>query len=91
MRISYDPGKRQKTLDERGLDFEDASVVFAGLTFEVEDTRRDYGEKRIICFGHLAGRLVVIGYTPRGAIRHIFSMRKANEREQARISPYLEV
>ena len=91
MRISYDPGKRQKTLDERGLDFEDASVVFAGLTFEVEDTRRDYGEKRIICFGHLAGRLVVIGYTPRGAVRHIFSMRKANEREQARISPYLEV
>ena len=35
--------------------------------------------------------LVVIGYTPRGAIRHIFSMRKANDREQARISPYLEV
>ena len=91
MRISYDPAKRQKTLDERGLDFEDAPAVFAGLTFEVEDTRRDYGETRMICFGHLAGRLVVIGYTPRGAVRHIFSMRKANEREQARIGPYLEV
>ena len=91
MRISYDPAKRQKTLDERGLDFEDASLVFAGLTFEVEDTRRDYGETRIICYGHLAGRLVVIGYTPRGAVRHVFSMRKANEREQARIGPCLEV
>ena len=91
MRISYDPAKRQKTLDERGLDFEDAPAVFAGLTFDVEDTRRDYGETRMICFGHLAGRLVVIGYTPRGAVRHIFSMRKANEREQARIGPYLEV
>ena len=91
MRISYDPAKRQKTLDERGLDFEDAPLVFAGLTFEVEDTRRDYGETRIICYGHLAGRLVVIGYTPRGAVRHVFSMRKANEREQARIGPYLEV
>ena len=90
MRISYDPAKRQKTLDERGLDFEDAPAVFAGLTFEVEDTRRDYGETRMICFGHLAGRLVV-GYTPRGAVRHVFSMRKANEREQARIGPYLEV
>ncbi len=91
MRISYDPAKRKKTLDERGLDFEDAPVVFAGLTFEVEDTRQDYGEMRMICFGHLAGRLVVIGYTPRGAVRHIFSMRKANEREQVRIGPYLEV
>lgn len=91
MRISYDPAKRQKTFDERGLDFEDAPTVFAGLTFEVEDTRRAYGETRMICFGHLAGRLVVIGYAPRGAVRHIFSMRKANEREQARIGPYLEV
>ena len=91
MRISYDNAKRQKTLDERGLDFDDATAVFSGLTFELEDTRRDYGEKRMICFGHLAGRLVVIGYTPRGAVRHVFSMRKANEREQARIGPYLEV
>ena len=91
MRISYDPVKRQKTLDERDLDFDDAPAVFAGLTFEVEDTRQDYGETRIICFGYLAGRLVVIGYTPRGSTRHVFSMRKANEREQTRIGPYLEV
>ena len=91
MRISYDPAKRQKTFDERGLDFEDAPEVFAGLTLEVEDTRQDYGETRMICFGHLSGRMVVVGYTPRGAARHIFSMRKANEREQARIGPYLEI
>lgn len=91
MRISYDPVKRQKTLVERGLDFEDAFAVFSGLTFEVEDTRRDYGETRIICFGYLAGRLVVIGYVSRGAVRHVFSMRKANGREHTRISPYLEV
>ena len=91
MRITYDPAKRQRTLNERGLDFEDALTVFSGVTFEVEDTRRDYGETRIICFGYLARRLVVVGYTPRGNSRHIFSMRKANEREQARISPYLEV
>jgi uncharacterized DUF497 family protein len=91
VRITYDPAKRQKTLDERGLDFEDALTVFSGVTFEVEDTRRDYGETRIICFGYLAHRLVVVGYTPRGTKRHVFSMRKANEREQARIGPYLEV
>ena len=91
MRITYDPAKRQKTIDERGLDFEDALTVFSGVTFEVEDTRRDYGETRIICFGYLDRRLVVVGYTPRGNSRHIFSMRKANDREQARIGPYLEV
>lgn len=91
MRLTYDPAKRQKTLEERGLDFEDALLVFEGITVEVEDQRMDYGERRIICFGALEGRMVVVGYTSRGAVRHIFSMRKANDREQERLAPYLGV
>lgn len=51
MKITYDPSKRQKTLEERELDFEDASRVFAG--------------------------------------KHIISMRKANEREQAQFAQHL--
>ena len=91
MRVTYDPEKRERTFRERGLDFEDAEEVFSGPTLEIEDTRKDYGEVRIICYGLLAGRMVVVGYTPRGADRHVFSMRKANAREQARIAPLLEV
>lgn len=91
MRITFDPIKRARTLTERGLDFADAALIFAGVTVELEDTRRNYGEKRIICYGLLAGRVVVLGYTPRGADRHVFSMRKANEREKARIAPLLEI
>jgi uncharacterized DUF497 family protein len=73
------------------LDFADAEQVFAGVTLEMEDLRKNYGEPRIICYGRLEGRIVVVGYTPRGADRHVFSMRKANEREKARIAPFLEV
>ena len=91
MRVTYDLDKRERTLRERGLDFEDAKFEFAGVTLEVEDTRKDYGEARIICYGYLEDRLVVVGYTPRGAARHVFSMRKANAREQARIASLLEV
>jgi len=91
MRITFDPAKRARTLADRGLDFEDAAIVFEGTTVEVEDTRRNYGEPRIICYGSLSGRLVVIGYTPRGTTRHVFSMRKANDREKARLAPYFEV
>ncbi|MGH8244640.1 MAG: BrnT family toxin [Steroidobacteraceae bacterium] len=91
MGITYDPDKRARTLQERGLDFEDAPIVFADLTVEVEDTRKDYGEMRMLCYGKLEGRLVVVGYTPRGADRHIFSMRKANRREQDRLAPYFEI
>jgi len=91
VRITYDRGKRAKTIADRGLDFEDAAVIFEGTTIEVEDTRKNYGEPRIICYGMFAGRLVVVGYTPRGAVRHVFSMRKANHREKARLAPYFEV
>ena len=91
MRITFDPTKRAKTLTERGLDFADAGLIFAGVTVEIEDTRKNYGEKRVICYGLLVGRVVVVGYTPRGADRHVFSMRKANEREKARVAPLLEV
>jgi uncharacterized DUF497 family protein len=91
MRITFDPAKRDRTLADRGLDFEDAALVFRGSTIEIEDTRRNYGERRIICYGLLSGRLVVIGYTQRGASRHIFSMRKANDREKARLAPYFEI
>ena len=66
-------------------------MIFEGVTLEIEDTRKDYGERRIICFGLLAGRMIVVGYTPRGAERHVFGMRKANDREKARIAPTLEV
>ena len=91
MRILFDPAKRDKTLAERGLDFADAEFVFAGITLEVEDSRKNYGESRLICYGLLDGRVVVVGYTPRGADRHVFSMRKANEREKTRLAPLLQV
>lgn len=89
MEITFDPAKRAATLDSRGLDFADADKVFAGPVFEIEDTRRDYGECRIMCFGLLEGRLVVVGYVRRGEARHVFSMRKANDREKARFGQRL--
>ncbi len=91
MRITFDPDKRAATLEERGLDFADAVEVFDGTTAEVEDTRKNYGETRVICFGLLRGRLVQIVYTPRDAGRHIISMRKANAREKARLAPILGI
>ena len=91
MQITFDAIKRDKALSERGLDFDDAALIFAGVTLEIEDTRKDYGETRVICYGLLEGRMIVVGYTPRGADRHVFSMRKANEREQKRIAPLLKI
>lgn len=82
MKITFDPSKRQETLRERGLDFEDARKVFAGRIYQGQDRRRDYGEVRWQTVGFLDGRMVMMVWTPRGAARHIISMRKCNEREQ---------
>jgi uncharacterized DUF497 family protein len=89
MKITYDPVKRQATLKDRGLDFEDASAVFMGTVFDIPDARREYGEPRVRTVGYLNGRMVMVVWTPRGEDRHVFSMRKTNEREQARFRKQL--
>lgn len=89
MQITYDPAKRDLTLRERGLDFEDAAVVFAGEIAMRADQRFDYGEDRFITAGSLAGRMVVVVWTPRGDARHVISMRYAHGREQRRWHDHL--
>ena len=82
MRISFDPAKRQWTLEKRRLDFVEAEQLFAGLTYTFEDDRFDYGETRWITFGLLRGQLIAVVWTPRGEDRHVISMRKCNDREK---------
>ncbi|HKR25683.1 MAG TPA: BrnT family toxin [Allosphingosinicella sp.] len=82
MELSYDAEKRARTLERRGLDFEDAVQIFAGITVTVSDDRRDYGEDRWQTFGLLKDRLVTLVWTLRGSARHIISMRKCNDRER---------
>ena len=83
MKISFDPAKRQAALDDRGLDFIDAAIVFDGLTLTVQDMRRDYGEPRFQTVGFLGERMVMVVWTPRDEARHVISMRKCNDREKA--------
>jgi uncharacterized protein len=89
VKITYDPAKREKTLSERGLDFKDAAKVFDGPTLTLLDDRRDYGEPRFQTYGLIGRRLVMVVWTPRGADRHVISMRKCNAREKARFQARL--
>jgi uncharacterized protein len=65
VKITFDPPKHQAALRERGLNFADATIVFAGPTITVQDTRRDYGETRFQTVGFLADRMVMVVWTPR--------------------------
>lgn len=61
MEIEFDDTKRTWTLASRGLDMADAGAAFASPHMTVEDDRIDYGERRFITVGRLAGRMVVFG------------------------------
>ncbi len=83
MALTWDKAKRQRTLKERGLDFADAELIFAGRSMTLSDERRDYGEPRFITAGWLHHRFVVIVWTPRENSRRIISMRYGHADEEA--------
>ncbi|HSH49790.1 MAG TPA: BrnT family toxin [Halomonas sp.] len=71
MKLTFDPYKRDQTLQARGLDFADAGLVFSGHHFTLADDRQDYGEDRYITVGLLKGRMVVmVGAARRGSPHH---------------------
>lgn len=82
MKIVYDAQKRDKTLEERGLDFDDAEELFSGYHFTAVDDRRDYGEVRKISVGLIRDDVVVVVWTERDNGRRIISMRKADQNER---------
>ena len=90
MDIEFDEEKRQQTLEHRGLDFHDSTLVFQQRTITLTDDRTAYGETRIQTIGLLNGRIVMVVWTPRGEARRIISMRKCNAREQYKYRELLD-
>ena len=84
------PYKAPVALAERGLDFADAALIFAGRHFTLRDDRHAYGETRFVTAGILRGRFVVLVWTPRAGGRRIISMRHGHDREKARFQIHLD-
>jgi uncharacterized DUF497 family protein len=84
MKVTYDPEKRRRTLEERGLDFEDAPQVLSGFHLTQPDLRKDYGEDREITVGLLNDTVVVLVWTERDESLRMISMRKAEKHERER-------
>lgn len=78
-------GRREER--ERGFDFEFASLIFDSRTVEVEDRRKDYGERRIVTIGVADGIHLTVVYTDRqrvagASVRRIISAHRSNRRER---------
>jgi uncharacterized DUF497 family protein len=89
MRFAWDQRKNEANLLRRRLDFEFAVLIFSGQTLEREDTRRDYGERRVIAQGLANELCLTVVYTDRrdpagGLERRIISARRSNREERRR-------
>src|SRR4051812_17201346 len=81
MKISFDPNKDASNQRDHQLSLAFGERVLWGRVFEFSDTRFDYSEERLVCFGYVEGRLHVCVYTVREDTVRIISVRKANDRE----------
>ncbi|MBI1874288.1 MAG: BrnT family toxin [Acidobacteria bacterium] len=65
MRFVWDARKSDRNLRERGCDSEFATQIFDSPTLERADTRRDYGERRVIALGKAQDIALTVVYTDR--------------------------
>lgn len=89
MNVEWDEGKRRQNLEDHGVDFLDAALIFENPTIESEDMRNDYGERRFRALGHIDDDYFIVVYTWRGGNRRIISAWKVNENGKRRYQAIL--
>jgi len=88
MNVTFDPAKDAANLAKHGVSLTEA----AGFEWETAvvwpDTRRDYGEPRMVALGYIGLRIMALVFVDRPpeqpTERRIISLRKANSREVKR-------
>ena len=84
MDLDWDEDKRERTLQERGLDFADVAAARWDDALTAEDLREEYGERRFVSLVPIHDRLCVVAWCVRGKALRVISLRKANTRERKR-------
>lgn len=84
MRITFDRVKNDRNIATRGLPFDLVPALEWDTAVIWEDTRMDYGERRLRVLAFLGERLHAAVVTRRGDAMHVISFRKANQREVRR-------
>jgi uncharacterized DUF497 family protein len=85
MSFSWDEQKREENWNLHKVDFAEAIGIFDDLAvIEAIDSRRDYGEERILALGKTAGVFYLVVYTWRDETRHIITAWKVGEHGRRR-------
>lgn len=88
MEITFDPAKDLSDQRKHDVSLAEAEAFEWDAALVRKDTRREYGESRLIALGYIGMRLYCMVYVDRDNERRIISLRKANSRE---VNLYAEV
>ena len=90
MRFEFDPDKDLINIDKHGVSLELATSLNWDAALLWIDSRKDYGETRILALAPETGTLYYAAFVDRGEIRRMISLRRANRREVKRYVQALE-
>jgi hypothetical protein len=81
MRFVWNEDKRQLTIEERGVDFLYAALIFEGETLTREDNRENYGELRFISLGLIDDVPYVVVHTERDGETRLITAWKGGRKD----------
>lgn len=81
MKLIFDKAKDEANQSKHGVPLSEAERLEWDDALIWQDTRRDYGEARMIPLCAIGERLYCVVYVDREDARRIISLRKANYRE----------
>lgn len=82
MDFEWDTAKDAINKRKHGIGFREAAEIFRGQMIVSHDTRRDYGERRLIALGQYDGNVIRVVFTERGNSIRIISAWKANRNDR---------
>lgn len=83
MEFEWDEKKNYRNILKHGINFVLAEKFFAGSFRISTDSRKNYGEERLVAIGKVEGRILAVVFTKRQTnIYRIISMRRARKDEQ---------
>ena len=86
--MTFDPAKDAANVAKHGVSLTEAAGFEWGSAVVWPDTRRDYGEARMVALGYIGLRIMALVFVDRPpeqpTERRIISLRQANSREVKR-------
>ena len=82
MQITFDEAKDTLNKNKHGLSLFEAEKLEWDDALIWQDTRRDYGEVRMIALCAIGERLYCVVYVDRNDSQRIISLRRANNKEK---------